>query len=470
MFDLLETEVDRLNRAGDADAARDHAARLRNPAVIQAAKAARPAGTGLRRGDWEGSVVVSADNVVRYLSEHQLGEAELAALLSNIALVPGHERMFVEARCLGYGMLAKAHAFGWTVQREDDGQGGWLMTTGLILEWRKGVPIGPIGLVEWKLDHRGRFIADDPSRPELCQAQFPMIPDQPGVLEPLCESLMAMADGTAGVLALTLGMMHCKNVMPTVVTAEPKQSRRHARRYGQPLTRYHVLDIQPMMRTLERDGRARQDGLAAALHRCRGHFKTFRPEAPLFGKLTGQYWWNDHDRGDRNHGTVASAYRVHPPDVPDAVGRVYEGRLAQLLPHESRVEDQAAGPAARAQAAHDAIQDQLAAALEHAGITPLRPAPHEPQYDLGWERDGELWIAEVKSTTETNEVQQVRAAIGQVLHYRSELAARHSRIKTAIVTEHPVRNNALVAACHAAGIVLTSAAQVHDFVRAEAAP
>lgn len=88
--------------------------------------------------------MVSADDVVRYLSEHQLGEAELSALLSNTALVPGHERMFVEARWLGYGMLANAHTFGWTVQREDDGHGGWLMTTGLILEWHKGVPIGPI--------------------------------------------------------------------------------------------------------------------------------------------------------------------------------------------------------------------------------------------------------------------------------------------------------------------------------------
>lgn len=155
---------------------------------------------------------------------------------------------------------------------------------------------------------------------------------------------------------------------------------------------------------------------------------------------------------------------MHPPDASGTVGRVYEGRLAQLLP-QGRVEDPALGPAARAQAAHDTIQDQLAAALEHAGITPLRPAPHEPQYDLGWERDGELWIAEVKSTTETNEVRQVRAAIGQVLHYRSELAARHGRIKSAIVTEHLVRNNALVDACHAAGIVLTSPAEVHDFVR-----
>jgi len=139
------------------------------------------------------------------------------------------------------------------------------MTTGLILEWRKEVPTGSIGVLQRKLDRRSRFVADEPSRPELRQPLFPTTPDRTGLLERLCESMMAMADGTAWALALPLGMMHCKNVAPAVVTPEPKQSRRHARQHGRPLTRYHVLDIRPMTLALERDGRARQGGLAASL-------------------------------------------------------------------------------------------------------------------------------------------------------------------------------------------------------------
>lgn len=43
-------------------------------------------------------------------------------------------------------------------------------------------------------------------------------------------------------------------------------------------------------------------GLRKALAICRGHFKTFMPDAPLFGKHTGQFWWAPHIRGDTDAG------------------------------------------------------------------------------------------------------------------------------------------------------------------------
>jgi hypothetical protein len=45
---------------------------------------------------------------------------------------------------------------------------------------------------------------------------------------------------------LTISLMHCKNVDVRAVDPPERVSRSHARRHGQPLTRYHVLDIQPM--------------------------------------------------------------------------------------------------------------------------------------------------------------------------------------------------------------------------------
>lgn len=266
---------------------------------------------------------------------------------------------------------------------------------------------------------------------------------------------------------MTLGVMHCKNVQTNVVEPEAKQSQRHQRRHGQPLTRYHVLDVQPMTRSLDTEGHAQRDGIGAALHRCRGHFKTFRPDAPLFGKLTGQYWWNAYQRGDRRNGTTKTAYRVHPP-AEDSVGVVYEGKLAELLPSNSAAEETGPDRTAHAKTAHDAVQDQLAAALEEAGLTPLRPAPHEPQYDLAWQHGDELWIAEVKSTTASNEVRQVRAAIGQVLHYRSELATADRTVRTVVATEHPVNDWALIEACRTANIALTCPAEFSQLIRAQA--
>lgn len=464
LYDLQEAHLHVLDRNEDGTAARKHAERLQDPEIIRSAKAIRPHGNGLKVDAWTQATVVSADNVVRYLAEFQIGEDDLHAMLANIAVVPAYEHMFVEARCIGPGMLAGASAFGWSVKRENDANGGWLMTAELVLEWRKGNPIGPIAVLHWRLDERGRYVADETRKP-LTQAQFPESPDHPGVLSNLCESFLMMADGATGVLLMTLGMMHCKNVQTSVMKPEVKQSQRHQRRHGNPLTRYHVLDVRPVTRALDTDGDAKRDGIGAALHRCRGHFKTFRPDAPLFGKLTGQYWWNAHQRGDRRNGAIKAAYRVHPP-TGDGVGVVYEGRLAELLPTSGTAEEISSDRSAHAKAAHDAIQDQLAAALEQAGLTPLRPAPHEPQYDLAWQRGNELWIAEVKSTTASNEIRQVRAAIGQVLHYRSELGTADRVVRAAIATEHPVNDATLIEACRTASIVLTSPPEFGHFIRA----
>lgn len=464
LYDLLEAHLHVLEHNEDGAAARKHAEKLQNPALVQSAKAVQPHGSGVRADVWKQSTVVSADNVVRYLAEFQLDEDDLLAMLANIAVVPAYEYMFVEARCIGPGMLAGASAFGWSVKREDDADGGWRMTADLVLEWRKGNPIGPIATVHWRLDERGRYVADETRKP-LQQAQFPESPDHPGVLGELCETFLTMADGATGALLMTLGMMHCKNVQTSAVQPAAKQSQRHQRRHGQPLTRYHVLDVQPMTRSLDKEGHAKRDGIGAAFHRCRGHFKTFHPDAPLFGKLTGQYWWNAHERGDRRNGTTKASYRVHPP-TEDNVGVVYEGKLADLLPANGAAEGPASPPR-HAQAAHDAVQDQLAAALEEAGLVPLRPAAHEPQYDLAWQHCNELWIAEVKSTNASNEVRQVRAAIGQVLHYRSELATAGRTVRTVIATEHPVNDQALIEACRMTDIALTCPAEFDQLICAQ---
>ena len=66
-------------------------------------------------------------------------------------------------------------------------------------------------------------------------------------------------------------------------------SKKHLRERGMPLVSYHVLNIDPMRRVLSRDGHADTSGLRHALHICRGHFKEFTDEAPLFGKYTGSY-------------------------------------------------------------------------------------------------------------------------------------------------------------------------------------
>lgn len=49
---------------------------------------------------------------------------------------------------------------------------------------------------------------------------------------------------------------------------------------------------------------------ATALHRVRGHFKTFTADKPLLGKHTGMFWWGWQVRGDSDHGTIVSDYQL----------------------------------------------------------------------------------------------------------------------------------------------------------------
>lgn len=49
---------------------------------------------------------------------------------------------------------------------------------------------------------------------------------------------------------------------------------------------------------------------ASAVHRVRGHFKTYTADAPLMGKHVGTYWWGWQIRGSVESGVVESDYRL----------------------------------------------------------------------------------------------------------------------------------------------------------------
>jgi len=110
-------------------------------------------------------------------------------------------------------------------------------------------------------------------------------------------------------VALALSFMHCKNVQ----LLEPKegQIRRPGKREAK--TRFVTIRIpgQVTSATTRTAARAAM-GEPQPLHLVRGHFKTFTSDAPLFGKVTGTYWWGWQTRGNPERGTVEHAYEVAP--------------------------------------------------------------------------------------------------------------------------------------------------------------
>jgi hypothetical protein len=64
---------------------------------------------------------------------------------------------------------------------------------------------------------------------------------------------------------------------------------------------------------------------------------------------------------------------------------------------------------------HVNTQNAAADALAGTGSAPRSPRPGEPNFDLAWENDGAVYVAEVRSITDRNEEKRLRLGLGQIL-------------------------------------------------------
>ncbi|MER6270845.1 hypothetical protein [Streptomyces sp900105755] len=93
----------------------------------------------------------------------------------------------------------------------------------------------------------------------------------------------------------------------------------------------------------------------------------------------------------------------------------------------------------KATTAHEATVGALIAHLSRQGVEARAHVPGAPQFDAGWSRGEEVFVAEVKSLTGAREEQQIRLGIGQVLDYAHQLRSRHPHavLRPVLVLERP---------------------------------
>jgi hypothetical protein len=104
---------------------------------------------------------------------------------------------------------------------------------------------------------------------------------------------------------------------------------------------------------------------------------------------------------------------------------------------------------------HTDTQNELAVVLSNAGIEPRRGLPPGPNFDLAWQKDGTVFVAEVKSVTAENEENQLRVGLGQVLRYRQHLSALgHDRVVAVLVPERQPRDPSWRELCQEVGVLL----------------
>jgi len=312
--------------------------------------------------------------------------------------------------------------------------------------------LGPFGSCQLHLDEHGEILrnSDGEQGVDWLVGGDPRFDEVAGIL--LTDDPRYLLTSMLFPALLTLSFMHAKNIDVVERRADPRQSRAFRRRHGRELKDRYVLEISPLRRVLEDDGGIGANGLARALHLCRGHLRTYTSERPLFGRHVGTFWVKAHPRGNRSAGVLDKDYRV-ATDAPAAPGRGWRDDDPEVAPaaHAGGSNPDLSG---RGWRAHARTLNALAAHLSGTGAVPLRPTPDGPQFDCAWEGGGHWWVAEVKSVTDDNEAEQIRRGIGQVVDYRHALAdATGSEVRAALVLEREPASR-YVEVCAGAGVVV----------------
>lgn len=363
------------------------------------------------------AVVIAGDDVGAYV--YNLPPGDLGEHTGIVA--PPFESFWIECRSPNrFGLHSWGVLFDGREVPAEKAQHAerWRLRAHMVFETEKGDPWGPVADYIIRVDQSGHlWPSDDDGR----GAMFGR-PNAVVAMDEDDDFFDVWGDALPEFIfsaLLTVSFMHCKNVDMIDNDPPPALSKSFARKHGRPLTSFKTLNIDPMRRVLDREGNAATVGLTKAIHICRGHFKSFSPSAPLFGKLVGAYWWADHVRGDRTAGVVDKDYRLRIES--DGFGRRYQP--ADETPPSSRSQRDGSNPdlSGRGWVAHNRTQNLLAAAIERAGHSPLSPRPEDPQFDIGWMTHAEIWVCEVKSLTTANEMRQMHTAIGQVIDYAHRL-------------------------------------------------
>lgn len=111
------------------------------------------------------------------------------------------------------------------------------------------------------------------------------------------------------VMYATLLLLNCKNITTEKIPAPEALNKKRRKAGKQELFDYHVLNV--VVPSKKRDYREASTPLSHnRVHLCRGHFKEYTAEHPLFGRYTGLYWWQPHVRGQNKGGIVMKDYNV----------------------------------------------------------------------------------------------------------------------------------------------------------------
>ena len=124
----------------------------------------------------------------------------------------------------------------------------------------------------------------------------------------VCEQLFESSRFNLVFVNTFLKLISCKNI-GTEDHAPPLKLNKSRQKKGRvPIFSYKTLIIKPT--GVKQQAQAAQGLWNNRIHLCRGHFKEFTEEKPLFGKVAGRYWWQPSVRGRNRNGVVVKDYKM----------------------------------------------------------------------------------------------------------------------------------------------------------------
>jgi len=114
----------------------------------------------------------------------------------------------------------------------------------------------------------------------------------------------------ASVFHVFLALLSCKNIVEETIYPPNKLNKSRIRKGKLPIYDYKVLNIQvPSVKYKSNFTDSEALERLHRVHLCRGHFKEFSKESPLFGKHIGRYWWQPIVRG-KGDGMINKDYQI----------------------------------------------------------------------------------------------------------------------------------------------------------------
>jgi len=143
-----------------------------------------------------------------------------------------------------------------------------------------------------------------------------------------------------------------------------------------------------------------------------------------------------------------------PRQFASLLGQAYRSAHEQLPLSEYREVFRDPERIARAIDAHARLQNQLARLLENRGVAPYSPNIAGPNFDIAWQVEDAVYVAEMKSLTSDNEEIQLRIGLGQVLMYRYLLAQRFPTVRAILAVEYEPTSPSWPKLCEELGVML----------------